>query len=283
MELQDLEPSRPIYIERVGFRGVRRRVAIDTPLGVQHLDLTIDLYVDVYERRRGVHLSRNIEALEEALAEGTPRSLEHLLKRVARNLLKRHTYASKAGASASTVYYVEVDFSGIRGVEPVEAKVGVEVGKGLELWSVEAGVTGFTVCPSAQKTIAEIAGLGEGRLAPSHVQRVKLRGKVTTRKVMVRIEDVASALFNSLSAPSFTLLKRKDEALLVMEAFKRPMFAEDVAREAAYRLASIEYVPPDSVIEVEVLSLESIHPHDLQVYLRTTAGEARKAGFPGED
>ncbi|MCE4611432.1 MAG: GTP cyclohydrolase, FolE2/MptA family [Desulfurococcales archaeon] len=280
MEIQDLEPSRKIYIERVGFRGVRRRVMIDTPLGLQHLDLKIELYVDVYERRRGVHLSRSIEALEEVLSGYKPWSLEALLRRVAKQLLAKHPYASRSFASASTTYYVSLSSLGFDSVEPVDARVSVEMGRSYELWTVEVGVTGLTVCPSAQRTIAGILGLGEGDSwkAPSHMQRVRVRGRVTTNRVMVRIEEVAKALFSSLSAPSISLLKRVDEARLVLEAQKRPMFAEDVAREAAYRISMISGLPGDSIVEVEVESLESIHPHDLQVYLKTTANEAKVMG-----
>ncbi len=282
MEVQDLEPERPLYLERVGFRGVKRRVVIDSPVGEQHLDLSLDLYVDLYPKRRGVHLSRNIEALEKVLGASRSYSIEGLLRKLAKHLLAVHGYASRASVRAETNYYVELEFAGVKGVEPVEAAVEVilERGDGViagEMWSVEVAVKGFNVCPSAQATISSILGVGEGLPAPSHNQRVVLKGRVTTRKVMVRIEDVARALAYSLSAPSFTLLKRPMEARLVVEAHKRPRFAEDVVREAAYRIANLDGVPEDSIIEVEALSHESIHPHDLYAYLRLTAKEAREA------
>jgi len=278
VEIQDLQPLRPLPINRVGFRGVRQRAVIRTPWGPTELDLTIDVYVDVDVTRRGVHLSRNVEAVREAL-EAVRReagSLEELMGSVAARLLERHAYARRAVARAATVLYVPVEYAGIQGVEPVDAAVEVEAGRdGQMLWRVEATVSGMTVCPSAQATISSLTGL-DRELSPSHSQKTRLRGSVETRGVMVRIEWVAEELFASLSAPTFTLLKRPQEARLILEAFKRPRLIEDVVREAAYRLARrlAGTAPSDSRLLVEAHSLESIHPHDVYAMIALTLGEA---------
>lgn len=280
MEIQDLKPVRPLYIQRVGFRGVRFRATINTPRGPRDFDLTMDFYVDADVSRRGVHLSRNIEALLEAL-ESTPGeagSLEELMEGVANRLLERHSYATRAVARASTIYYVDLEYAGIRGQEPVDAVVEVEAWRGgRRIWRVETTVQGMTVCPSAQATIASILGQ-EGERSPSHSQKTRLRGVVETHGVMIRIEWVAKELFASLSAPTFTLLKRPHEAKLIMEAFKRPRLIEDVVREAAYRLARrlAGKAPEDTTIRVEAESLESIHPHNVYAELAITLGDALK-------
>ncbi len=280
MEIQDLQPLRPLPINRVGFRGIRQRAVINTPMGPRELDLKLDVYVDVDVSRRGVHLSRNVEAVRdavEAVRKGAG-SLEELMEAVATRLLERHSYATRAVARASTVLYVPIEYAGIEGLEPVDAAVEVEAFRGgPTLWRVEAVVHGMTVCPSAQATISELTGL-ERELSPSHSQKTRLRGVVETRGVMVRIEWVAEELFASLSAPTFTLLKRPQEARLILEAFKRPRLIEDVVREAAYRLARrlAGKVPSDSKLLVEAYSMESIHPHDVYAMLGLTLGEALK-------
>jgi conserved hypothetical protein TIGR00294 len=277
LEVQDLMPNVPLDIERVGFRGVRRRVSLYTPRGPLILDVYLSLYVDVPVDRRGVHLSRSVEVLYEVLSiEGSSRSLEEYLEGIAVKLLDRHSYASRVWASAKTVYYVDVDFEGLTGVEPVgvDVEVMLERGGGRR-WVVGVDVTGLTVCPSAQESIASRLGL-DARVAPSHMQRVLLKGRVETIGSFVRIEKIARALYRSLSAPSLTLLKRHQEAQLVINALRRPKLIEDVVREAVINMATeLSKLPDDTVLEVEALSLESIHPHDLYAYKRATLGRVR--------
>jgi len=270
VELQDYRPEHAIPLELVGFRGVRRRIRIESPAGPIELDVSLDVYVSIGPERRGAHLSRHVEAVDSAASHYG--SLEDYVESVARELLRRHSYADKVRAAARTVYHVEVEFAGIRGREPVEAQVEVTLDRGGRAERrVAVTVAALTVCPSAQATVAE--WLGYERLpAPSHVQRVLVTGRVETRGEMVRIEEVARALWGAASAPAFTLLKRADEARLVVEAHRRPRFAEDVARHAAVALARLlsGRLPGDSTVEVEVVSLESIHPHDVYALARGT-------------
>ncbi len=277
MEVQDLISSVPVDIERVGFRGVRRRVLLDTPRGSLFLDIDLSLYVDVPSDRRGVHLSRNVEVLYEVLSfEGIFRSIEEYLEAIAKGLLDKHPYASRAWASARTTYYVDFEFEGLTGLEPVSVDIEVVLERsGGRRWSVSVTVSGLTVCPSAQEAIASKLGLN-AIIAPSHMQRVLLKGKVETSGSFVRIEKVARALYRSLSAPTLTLLKRPQEVQLVLSALRRPKLIEDVVREAVVNIArELAKLPDDTIIEVEALSMESIHPHDLYAYKRISLGKAR--------
>ena len=277
LEIQDLMPSVPLDVERVGFRGVRRRVLLDTPHGPLVLDVYLSLYVDVPVDRRGVHLSRSVEVLYEVLSfEGRYRSVEEYLEGIASGLLDRHPYASRAWASARTTYYVDVEFEELKGFEPVGVDIEVMLLRGGgRRWGVGVEVIGLTVCPSAQEAVASRLGLDVAS-APSHMQRVLLKGRVETSGSFVRIERVARALYKSLSAPSLTLLKRQHEAQLVIGALRRPKLIEDVVREAVANIAlELSKLPDDTIIEVEAVSLESIHPHDLYAYKRVTLGSVR--------
>jgi len=277
VEIQDSRPPVTLPLEKVGFQGVRRRVRVESPEGPLHLDLTLDLYVSIGPDRRGAHLSRNIEAVLDAIEDGEAApSIEAYLERVARKLLERHRYALAAEATARTVYYVDVEYMGIQGREPVDVEVTVYISaSGEKRWRVRVSMKGLSVCPSAQKTIADKQGY-KGLPAPSHSQKVILHGTVTAARGMARIEDVAAALSRSFSAPAITLLKRPQEALLVYEAHKRPRLAEDIAREAIREMAkALEgKVPGDALLEAEVVSLESIHPHNVYALARSTLAGA---------
>ncbi len=249
---------------------------IKSPKGPISLDLELDILVGINGDRRGAHLSRNIEAIRDAIE--TPREagyLEEYLEKVAHSLLNRHGYADKARVSAKTRYYVDVEYSGIRGEGPVEREITGEVHRdGSRRWRVSVTVYGMTVCPSAQATISRILGLNPSE-APSHSQKAVLRGTVETRGAFVRVERIARALFSSFSAPTITLLKRRDEARLIIEAFKNPVFVEDLVRRAIVNIASKLYAEgiKDAVIEVEANSIESIHPHNVYAYKRITLDE----------
>jgi GTP cyclohydrolase-4 len=71
------------------------------------------------------------------------------------------------------------------------------------------------------------------------------------------------------------LMKRPDEAEMVLKAHREPQFVEDttrgVAREIGLRFGA--RLPADARIIIETLSLESIHIHDVRCVLRTTVGE----------
>ncbi len=249
----------------MGFKGVLQRVIFNTEEGKIPLDLKINAFVEIDTSRRGAHLSRNIDALILSTYQGQARSIEDYLENVADKLLELHDYALKATVEAETVYYTDIELKEIRGREPVNVKITVSKKRtGEKIWRVEVLVTGMSVCPSAMSTISEITGLSWG-LAPSHSQKVLIKGAITTPGKFVRIEDVARALFLSPSAPTFTRLKRVEEAELILTAFKNPKFVEDIARDAMcnlYKLAKDKGLR-DSFIEVEVESLESVHPHNV--------------------
>lgn len=271
MEIQDLEPTLRIPLEKIGFKNIKHRINLKTPKGEIILDLNMDVTVAINGDRRGAHLSRNIEALSvsELLTPSDAHSIEEYLEMVATRLLKLHDYASHAEARARTTYYIDLSFNDITGREPVDVDILVRKSRdGTRLWTVSVTVAGMSVCPSAQSTIESI--IGESKLTPSHVQRVLVSGRVTTTGEMVRIERIANAIAKSFSAPAFTMLKREQEARLVIEAHRRPKFAEDIARESICNIARdlAGSISEESIIEVEVLSLESIHPHNVYAYTK---------------
>lgn len=257
----------------MGFKGLRSRIVFNTAEGEIPLDLEINAFIELGGERRGAHLSRNIDALAEAVLEtGPSRSIESFLDKAAARLLEKHPYARRAVVEARTLYYVDLEWEGIRGKEPVGVSVMVSRDReGGRYWTVSVEVAGLSVCPSAMVETSRITG-GES-LSPSHVQRVIVRGKVTTRGVMVRIEDVARALAYSASAPAFTRLKRAEEARLVISAFKNPKLAEDIARDALCKLYGVVGGGNEAILEVEVESLESIHPHNVYAARRASTAE----------
>ncbi|MCE4626010.1 MAG: GTP cyclohydrolase I FolE2 [Desulfurococcales archaeon] len=273
MEIQDEKPRVSIPLDCIGFKGIRRKLRINSVLeGLILLDSSIDVCVSIDGDRRGAHLSRNLSAVSEAITSvSSAHSIEEYLGRIAKNLINLHSYARRAVVRARTTYYVAIEHEGIMQEEPVEVEVEVEVSRdGEEYWSTSVTVYGMTACPSAQKTINELR-LGEMR-GVTHSQKAKLR--VTVRSPpgnIARIEELAKAAAKSFSAPAFSMLKRDMEANLVISAHLNPKFAEDVVRDAILNVASMlraRGFDENTLITAEIESYESIHPQN--VYARAS-------------
>jgi len=266
-DLQDQPPETPLPLERVGIRGYRRRLHVKAPEGLRVYDAVMDAYVSIGPERRGVHLSRNVEAFIEAMEHeeepGLDEPVEAYLERVARRLLEKHPYALRAQVSASMTDYVSVPWQGREFQEAFDARVSVSAWRdGSRVWYVEVLVTGMTACPHAMETIKKMLGAGAGELVPTHTQKALLRLAVETRGRMVRFDLLAREAIRAFSAPALSLLKREDEARLILSALGKPRLAEDVVREAAERARRLAR---RSVISVcaRLESLESIHPFNV--------------------
>jgi len=280
-DVQNEKPVYPIYISRVGVKNIKRRIILEGPKGRLHFDTILDVYVDLPAERRGVHMSRNIEAFIEAIDAVRLKPLptiEKILDTVCDILLKKHEYATRAEVIAKTTYFYTETFLGIPAEEAADVEIKVaKTREGDVTYTVKVGLTGMTVCPCAQEIYRSMEKT-ELPHTPSHAQRAKLYLSIKTKGVFVRMEKLIEAGKAAFSAPTLSLLKRIDEYRLVKHAFENPRFVEDVARAALcnlYRIVNGK-VPEDSEIKVEVVSYESIHPYDAYAYARFTLKDLRR-------
>ncbi len=268
-EVQESVPDLQIAIDRVGVRGIRRRVIIDSPQGTMPYDVVIDVYVDLPRDLRGIHMSRNMEVVLEAVdeaREGHYVSLEKLFEAMGKRLLSKHVHARRAEIVVKTTYYYEELVNGRRVPEAADVLLDISIWRqGGIKWTVGVSLTGMTVCPSAQAAYSAVEKT-ELSKSPSHSQRAKLLIKVTTSRRIARIEWLVEAAKKSFSAPSYSLLKRYDEYLVIKRAFENPKLVEDLVRHALHNVASKlkeEGFPDDTKIYVEAESYESIHPYNV--------------------
>jgi len=81
----------------------------------------------------------------------------------------------------------------------------------------------------------------------------------------------------AFSSPTYSILKRRDEAQLVFDAHKNPKFVEDVVRDILSTiLKKYKNLPDDVMVVVRSESEESIHKHNAFAERVTTLGELRK-------
>ncbi len=291
-DVQSEVPKIRLKINRVGLINVR------IPLGVMGRsdgyvvqNSVFNVFVNLPADQRGIHASRSYESIYEVLSSAAWKAakLEDVSKYIVEKLLEKHEYSDWAEGNFRAELYRTVK-------SPVTKKDSLErflIRAGATGWRIEnriisqrhIGVTvsGITACPCAQEMIKKIITIrGEqvssGTPIATHLQRtfasVDLRLVGDESVDLVELGDVVRTC---LSAPTYDLLKRADEAYLVMDAVKNPAFVEDAVRIIALRIAeSFPRLSPSTELKIVVKSVESIHNHDFAAKLKTNLGEIRK-------
>jgi GTP cyclohydrolase-4 len=288
-DVQAAEAPRPYRLTRVGVRAVKKPVTVHRP-GAKPTGVvaTFDLFVDLPKTQKGTHMSRNLEALadilDEEVAEEAP-SLENLCRRLAVRLLDKHDYASHAQVKAEADYFLSrTNPGGKPSVESYRLLAEAEAfrppsgsGKPRTARRVGVQVVGMSACPCAMETVRHKLGAKVPKDLPfiTHNQRNRVTLLLDLPgEADVEAADLVALCEESLSAPTFELLKRGDEGDLVLQAHHNPRFVEDVVREALHK-AQARYGALGKGVRVFVSSEaeESIHKHNAYAERTTTFGE----------
>jgi len=301
-DLQESPPKIQFKLTRVGVKNLCTQLRIQGKNGSIDLFPSVEIYVDLPSTRRGVHLSRDPESLHDVIQEGTKGKvyrIEDFCETVARSLLKKHEYATRAEVHLESRYVIPRKAPGqtFDVKEPYDLlATAVAVRDGKEVTAtraIGARVLGFTACPCTQellKTLTrdrlrklgyeerKIEEILENTVCATHTQRTTGSMLVTCPPGShVDIEDVASLLEEAMSGKTYTILKRPAEATVVERAHRRTMFTEDVVREALLALVKkYENLPDDVGVFVQMFSNESVHRHDIIAERTTTLGEIRQ-------
>ena len=285
--------SRPAELRfkltRVGVTGVRKPVHIRRPGRSDTLTAGFEVFVDLPATMKGSHLSRNLEVVseivEESVRDPVP-SLEDVCADIARRLLERHEYATYGEVSAEAEYFLQRTTPLGRATTErygLVARARVTRSSPLILQkSIGVEVMGMTACPCAMETI-KVRRSQEGK-EPEDGTPIITHNQRTISRVLLEIpegreveaDDLIDMVEDSLSSPSYGILKRGDEAEVVERAHREPRFVEDVVREILARLLKRYPDFPDEVqVWVRSESEESIHKHNAVAERVTTLGELR--------
>lgn len=286
-DVQNRRVDSGFRLTRVGVTGVKKPVRIrrDESIALINdtLNCEIDVFVDLPAAQRGSHLSRNLEVLREIVDEsaGCPvPGIETLAVNICRKLLKRHDYADTAevlitaeyfrnsrtpnGRDTLEVYTLIGEASAVRN-ETIRKTIGVEV-------------IGMTACPCAQETVGNVLNCSGKVAVMSHNQRNVCTVSVETDEdVNVEANDLIDIVEASFSSPTYEILKRDDEAAVVINAHNNPKFVEDVVRDVLGKMMErYPDFPDDVFLTVRSESEESIHKHNAFAEKQTTLGGLRQ-------
>ncbi len=279
----------------VGIADVRKPLTVQRRDRVVTLTVTFAVSVDLPASRKGSDLSRNAELLAEVVDATVTRpvaSLESACSEIARSLLARHRYATASRVRARAEYFLP------RGVSPdresledfvllatARAERGA-AGAVRVVREVGTEAVGLTACPCAMENVrdqltADYPLLKDPSLADlplvTHNQRNRTRLTLELEEgVDVEADRMIEAIEAAQSSPTYAILKRGDEARVVVDAHRHPRFVEDVLRALLASLGARFSDLPDSVrVRAETVSEESIHKYNVVAAHEATLGELR--------
>ena len=311
-DIQACEPDYPFNLTRVGVTGVKKLVKVERGNDERPVVLISDfeVFVDLPSDRKGANLSRNFEAIDEVLEEAINcpvYEIEELCGEIAKRLLLRHEYATRAEVKMKSEYIVRrqtpVTKANCQEVVDIFAEAVARAGPaGYLRKTVGAEVLGMTACPCAQEIMKEevreeLARLGISEKDASdladrlpiatHNQRGRGSISIEVRdRRCVSIDRIIKIIEESMSSRVFGLLKRPDEAVVVKRAHSNPKFVEDCVRTMAQKLVEAFYdLPDDAAVTLKQINEESIHQHNAFAERTAKMGELRAelAGVKGSN
>jgi GTP cyclohydrolase-4 len=302
-DTQDDTPSVPIKLTRVGVTGVKKLLQLERTNKRPIILLpTFDAFVDLPSDQKGVHMSRNPEAISEVLEEVAKDStvdVESLCAKIVDKMMTKHEYAKRVEISMTTDFMFmkesPVTKNKTQEMSHLKAKaIGFRDDEGNVTIrkSIGAELIGMTVCPCAQESVRE----------SDKTKLLEFLDEETTQKVLdtvtfashnqrgigtllievpedkyVKAEDLIDIIETSMSSPVCELLKRPDENATVMNAHRNPVFVEDCVRNMMEKIAN-KYgdFPDDTLITARQENQESIHRHNAFAEKVTTLGELKE-------
>ena len=302
-DTQDDAPSIPIELSRVGVTGVKKLLVLKRSNKRPIILLpTFDAFVDLPFDQKGVHMSRNPEAISEVLDSISSKNtvgVESLCAKIVEKMMDKHEYARRVEISMTTDYMFmhesPVTKHQTQEMANLKAKAiglrdkngNVEIRK-----SIGAELIGMTVCPCAQESVRE----------SDKIKLLEFLDEETTQKVLDTVtfashnqrgigtlfievpdgweiegEDIITIIEKSMSSPVCELLKRPDENATVMNAHRNPVFVEDCVRNMMEMVAEkYRDFPDDILITARQENQESIHRHNAFAEKVTTMGELKQ-------
>ncbi|MBS3816410.1 MAG: GTP cyclohydrolase I FolE2 [Candidatus Thermoplasmatota archaeon] len=290
-DVQSRLAEKRFKLTRVGVTGVKKPIEVKRPWGSRTLNATLDIYVDLPSDQKGSHMSRNVEVTSE-IVDKTVREpvegLENLASTMCGQLLDKHEYASYSEVDIHADYFLEKESpKGRTSLENYQIRAKAEGRRNSRIRKY-IGVTaiGMNTCPCAmegtreklKETHPEMANDLDEIPVITHNQRNETTAMLEVpAEKEVEVNDLIEIIESSLSSPTHEILKREDEAEIVIQAHENPKFVEDVVREILSKvLERYDDFPGSTHIEVKSESEESIHKHNALAERITTFGELRE-------
>ncbi len=244
-DVQNREDTRQIPINRVGIKDISHPITVIRKDGSEASSVaTFSMSVALPHDKKGTHMSRFVQMLNEEETVVSAKSFNKLLSRMVKRLEAEAGYIEM-----QFPYFIEktAPVSGVKGLMDYQVNLVGQIEEGHIASTLEVTVPVKSLCPCSR----DISDYG------AHNQRSHLTvGVNTTRDFW--LEDLIKSVESQASAELFAILKRPDEKYITERAYDNPKFVEDVVRDVANVLDN-----NDSVTRyyVHAENFESIHNH----------------------
>ncbi|HVJ73784.1 MAG TPA: GTP cyclohydrolase FolE2 [Casimicrobiaceae bacterium] len=248
-DTQSGSDERNLAIDQVGIRGLRYPLAFaDGEAPPQATIASFAVMVALASDRKGTHMSRLVQILEDLAAPGAPPLSVASLRGLLEDLVARLD-APGGRIEITFPWFVRKNapVSGVASLLDYEVRLAGELADGRYASTVTVAVPVTSLCPCSK----EIAEYG------AHNQRSTITIGVRPREP-IRVGELLRIAENEASSELYGILKRADEKYLTERAYDNPRFVEDLVRGVAARLAAD---PRVAGYAVEAENFESIHNH----------------------
>jgi GTP cyclohydrolase I len=205
---------------------------------------SIDMYVALPGERKGTHMSRFIEVLQEHREPICVPSVQQLLHRMV-----RHLDAEEGSVEMRFPYFINkaAPISGVKSLMDYEVTLNAVIEAGATLVRQKVVVPVTSLCPCSKK----VSDYG------AHNQRSHVSIEIETNEP-VPIEAQVRIAEDAASCALWSVLKRSDEKYVTERAYDNPKFVEDTVRDIAVELEKDARV---LAYRIESENFESIHNH----------------------
>jgi len=246
-DVQGARDARHVFIDKVGVKDVTYPIRLKTPCGKgQSTVAKINMYVSLPAERKGTHMSRFLEVLNEYADGIRPEAIVAMCRELAARL-----DAANAHIEMEFTYFIKklAPVTQHPGLMDYTVRFTCEANGASDfIMSVTAPAT--SLCPCSK----EISAFG------AHNQRCLITADVRFAKGQwLWIEDLVEILESSASCEVYSVLKRPDEKFVTEEAFNNPKFVEDVVRDLALSLNRDDRI---AWYHIRSENFESIHSHN---------------------
>lgn len=247
-DVQSTLDTRHIAIQKVGVKGVRHPLRIQTKNGIQSSVGIWNMYVRLPDQKKGTHMSRFIALLEEFTGSDSEPLNTEVFNQLIRDMLKLLDAESGCIELSFPFFMTKAaPVSGVKSLMDYEVGFIGEMKEGVIETTLKVLVPVTSLCPCSK----EISAYGAHNQRSHITVKALLKNDLPVEELITRIEAQASCEL-------FGLLKRPDEKYVTEHAYDNPKFVEDLVRDVACMLNRDERILSYAL---EAENFESIHNH----------------------